>query len=386
MVLAAVGVGALTGWMNLRGPPGASTALYGPQNCGTSDLELNAAVAPELGSSFADWLSLAGSNVSNQTGHCVHLDVGTSLEDGYVPGLSGRSVDFVAATGGVPSGDTSSLASPVDVYPVAVDPVAVDYDLPGVSAPLQLNGTVLAEIYAGTITHWDAPAVQALNPSVPLPAAPSITVLHLSTPSVTNTVFTTFIATSSPSWNASVGAGATVPWPSGPGFNSPAALLAELTATPGAIGYSELINGSGMPSQTALVENSGEAFVAPDSAGVEAAASVGAGTPTAVSHEWSNLSLVDMPGKGSYPLVQVSYIGLYHDLAVGYGGNLTLANATWLMTFLWWISQSVAFAPLPLPFLSVAQSTLTNVTYDGTPILQVQDSEGGENGGETGEF
>ena len=46
----------------------------------------------------------------------------------------------------------------------------VNYNLPGVKKPLNLNGTVLAKIYTGKITKWNDPAIAALNPGVTLPS------------------------------------------------------------------------------------------------------------------------------------------------------------------------------------------------------------------------
>jgi phosphate transport system substrate-binding protein len=386
VIVSAVGVGAVTGWMDLRVATGNEIPLYGAQNCESVALNLSASVSPALGGTFETWLSYEGGQVSNQTGACVHLGVSTSTGDGFVPALSSLVVDFAATSGGAPHSDLTTLPSPVDVYPLAVSPVAVGYNLPGLSTGLRLNGSILASVYDGTITSWDAPEIASLNPASNLSAAPPITVLYQSPPSVSNSVFTGFLADSSPVWNSSVGAGPSVAWPTGIAVNSSGDLLHQLEDTPGAIGYSELFNGTAGPSQTAQVENSYGAFISPDGPGAEAAVTAVESSPAVVAHDWTNVSAVNAPGPLSYPMVQISYLALYHDLGVAYGAAMSAATAGWLMTFLWWISQSTAFAPLPTPFLAASEQALTNVTYDGTPILQVQDPEGGETGGETGEF
>ena len=46
----------------------------------------------------------------------------------------------------------------------------VNYNLPGMKTPLNLNGTVLAQIYTGKITTWNDPAIAKLNPGVTLPS------------------------------------------------------------------------------------------------------------------------------------------------------------------------------------------------------------------------
>jgi phosphate transport system substrate-binding protein len=49
--------------------------------------------------------------------------------------------------------------------PVAISSQLVWYNLPGVTGHLNLNGTVLAMIYAGDITTWNNPMILAANPA-----------------------------------------------------------------------------------------------------------------------------------------------------------------------------------------------------------------------------
>ena len=55
--------------------------------------------------------------------------------------------------------------------PIAVSAQAVNYNLAGITN-LKLSGNVLAQIYSGTITTWNDPAIAALNPGVTLPGHP----------------------------------------------------------------------------------------------------------------------------------------------------------------------------------------------------------------------
>ena len=47
----------------------------------------------------------------------------------------------------------------------------MNYNIPGLAAAthLKLSGTVLADIYKGTITNWNDAKITALNPGVTLP-------------------------------------------------------------------------------------------------------------------------------------------------------------------------------------------------------------------------
>jgi hypothetical protein len=98
---------------------------------------------------------------------------------------------------------------------------------------------------------------------------------------------------------------------------------------------------------------------------------------------------VDAPGTGSYPLVELAYTTMYKDPGTAYGGNLSRTNATWLLSFLWWmvtnastVAPALGLAPLPEALVVLAQQDLENVTYDGSPVLEAEEPGGGE----TGEF
>jgi phosphate transport system substrate-binding protein len=65
--------------------------------------------------------------------------------------------------------------------PLAVAALMVIYHVPGLSPSthLNLNGKVLAQIFAGQITMWDDPAIKNLNPGVTLPGS-AIVLVHRS--------------------------------------------------------------------------------------------------------------------------------------------------------------------------------------------------------------
>jgi phosphate transport system substrate-binding protein len=61
--------------------------------------------------------------------------------------------------------------SPAWNLPVVFGPIAVTYNISGVTA-LNLDGPTTAKIFNGTITTWNDSAVKALNPNANLPANP----------------------------------------------------------------------------------------------------------------------------------------------------------------------------------------------------------------------
>ena len=137
-------------------------------------------------------------------------------------------VDFGASEIGYSTGqaDSSPPASFQYQYlPDIAGATCLDYNLTStVGSPittLKLNSQVLAGIFSGTITEWDDPAIQALNPGVLLPHN-SIVVVFRSDASGDNFIFSDYLETEQSSlWNTFTSAvsspnGAAAIWPQPP--------------------------------------------------------------------------------------------------------------------------------------------------------------------------
>ncbi len=94
---------------------------------------------------------------------------------------------------------TNASADNVANFPAAISAQYIFYNLPGVSGHLNLNGTVLADIYDGTITNWNDSLIQAANPSVTLPSA-TIVPYARSDSSGDTFLFTSYVYMSTASW------------------------------------------------------------------------------------------------------------------------------------------------------------------------------------------
>jgi phosphate transport system substrate-binding protein len=393
VVAASIGLGELTGWAvgpRETNPPG----LFGVQNCvrvpsAVSVLIPGAVSAHADGALVGAFLSW-GREFSNSSGECVHIEPVTSWSDAYTPDLAAREVDF-GATGALPnSSDLAALGSTIDLVPEAVVPLAIMYNLPGLPNALRLDGSVLAGLYDGAITSWNNSAVTALNPGVDLSSAPPVTALHRSDPADSNLPFTTFLAESNATWNASIGEGSRVSWPGGVAVGSTAQMAADLATIPGAVGYLEADGGTPANASDAMVENPAGSFVPPTGSGATAAAAALENSTVMESRDWGNLSLIDAPGTSSYPITYMAYVALFHDLGTAYSGAMSLTNASWLVSFLWWLGANtqsdtgvLGLGALPSPLVTLNEKALENLQFRGTSIL-----EGGESGGggETGEF
>jgi phosphate transport system substrate-binding protein len=127
--------------------------------------------------------------------------------------------------------------------PLFVSAEAIIYNIPGMPETLHLNltGTLLADIYDGTVITWDDPRIEALNPAAIqfLPDRPVITI-HRIDGSGTTITFTQYLSEGDPAWAKQVGYGATVDWPalsSEQGASGDGGVLSNCNASAYSIGY-----------------------------------------------------------------------------------------------------------------------------------------------------
>lgn len=125
-------------------------------------------------------------------------------------------------------------------FPLAVGAIAMVHSLDLGDQRLRLDAETVAAIYLGEITSWDDRRLTALNPQANLPSLPIVPV-HRSDGSGSTFGFTGYLASFSNDWQTGPGVGSTVQWPAdiGVGVERSAGVLAELSRTPGAIGYVE---------------------------------------------------------------------------------------------------------------------------------------------------
>ncbi len=192
--------------------------------------------------------------------------------------------------------------SPAWDLPVYISPVAVIFNLDGVSS-LNLDAATIAGIFNGTITTWNDPAIAATNPGVTLPST-AITPVHRSDESGTTQNFTDYLHDAAPDvWTDK----AAKAWPisGGESANGTSGVVQAVTAGQGTIGYADASQ-AGSLGTVALETASGD-FV---SFSNETAAKA-ADTATTVEGRDANdiaLAVNRVPDTAdSYPLVLISY-------------------------------------------------------------------------------
>jgi len=178
----------------------------------------------------------------------VHACAGYSLD--YNANGSGAGVqDFIdnktdlAGSGdplnpskGEPERAAQRCSSPAWDLPAVFQPIAVTYNVNGVSS-LNLDGPTTAKIFNGGITKWDDPAIKALNTGTNLPSAP-IHVIFRSDKSANSDNFQEYLeAASNGAWGK--GAGQTFLGGVGDGAAGDNGNSAMLQQTDGSITYNQ---------------------------------------------------------------------------------------------------------------------------------------------------
>jgi phosphate transport system substrate-binding protein len=248
--------------------------------------------------------------------------------------------------------------------PLAVAAVDINYNVAGVKKPLNLNGTVLAQIYSGKITKWNDPAIAKLNPGVSLPAEGIVT-LHRADSSGSTFLFTSYLNAQDPSGWQSSNIGTTITWPSAPGAlaeTGSGGMLAACGTTKGCIAYlgiSYLAKATAASLGTASLANKAGKFQQPTSAAISAALASFPAPPASGSE-----SLINSSAAGGYPIVNYEY-------AVVKKTQPSKAEATAVAAFLKWVVttgntatylSAVGFEPLPSNVQSIAQTLISSIS------------------------
>jgi phosphate transport system substrate-binding protein len=148
--------------------------------------------------------------------------------------ITARTVDFGASDAPLTPSQAAACNNCVQI-PWALTATGISYNVPGISR-LRLTGPVLAAIYKGEITTWNAPQIAKLNKGVALPSL-KITPVFRSDGSGDTYAFTDYLSRISSAWRSSIGNSTSVSFPTGVGGKGNAGVTALVAGTPGAIGY-----------------------------------------------------------------------------------------------------------------------------------------------------
>ena len=251
--------------------------------------------APLYSKWFSDYAAKTGVKINYQS-----LGSGAGVKQ-----FTEGTVDFGASDAPMSDDELAKLKSPAFHIPTVLGAVVITYNVPEVSKPLNLTGPIVADIYLGKITKWNAPEIAAANKGVALPNK-DILVVHRSDGSGTTYIFTDYLSAISPAWSSGPGKAKDVQWPVGLGGKGNDGVAGQVKQLPGSIGYIELAYARQNKLPYAALKNAAGKFVMPTIESItEAAAATAAKLPAETDFR---VSIVNAPAADAYPIASFTYL------------------------------------------------------------------------------
>jgi phosphate transport system substrate-binding protein len=253
--------------------------------------------------------------------------------------IKAKTVDFGATD--APLKDDELAKDGLVQFPTVIGGVVPVVNIKGITpGQIRMTGQVLGDIYLGKITKWNDAALTALNPGVPLPDA-AISVVRRADGSGTSFLFTNYLSKVNPEWQAKVGEGTAVNWPTGAGGKGNEGVSAFVQRLPNSIGYVEYAYAKQNKMSHVLLRNKDGQFVAPDEDNFKAAAA---------GAQWDKSFyqvLTDQPGKTAWPITGATFILMYKAQDKPASAASALKFFDWAFTNGDKMASELEYVPLP---------------------------------------
>ncbi len=283
---------------------------------------------------------------------------------GGIRQITERTVDFGASD--APMSDEQLAKAPGLLHmPTCLGAVVLTYNLEGVPSGLKITPEAAAGIFLGKIKSWDDPLIARENPEVKLPNK-AIASVHRSDGSGTTKIFVDYLSAVSPEWKNGPGAGTSVSWPSGLGAKGNEGISGQVSSTPGAVGYVELVYAAQNKLSYASMKNAAGKFVLPTLESVTAAGA----SALAKMPDDLRVSIVNAEGEAAYPIAGFTYMLLFKEQKDAVKGRALTEFLSWSIHDGQKLAQALDYAPLPNEIVKKADAKLHTVTGpDGKAFL-----------------
>ena len=282
---------------------------------------------------------------------------------GGVKQITAGTIDFGASDAPMNEDELAKLPRPILHIPTAIGSVAVVYNLGGVASGLKITPDVLVDIYFGKITRWNDSRIASLNPGAKLPST-DIVVSHRSDGSGTTDIFTNYLSAVSSEWRAKIGRGKSVNWPVGLGGKGNEGVAGVVKQTSGAIGYVELAYAMQNRMTVAGLRNKEGNFVVPTLDSTSASA---AGASKDMPADF-RMSLVDAPGRDSYPICGLTWLLVYKEQKDEAKGKALVAFLKWAIRDGQKMNSPLLYAPIPKPVVEMVDKTIRQIQFKGKSL------------------
>ncbi|MBP2683020.1 MAG: phosphate transporter substrate-binding protein PstS [Deltaproteobacteria bacterium] len=282
---------------------------------------------------------------------------------GGIKQITAGTVSFGATDAPMTEEGMKKLPGAILHIPTALGAVVPVYNLESVPAGLKLTSDVLAGIFLGKITRWNDPKIAELNKTVTMPNA-DIVVAHRSDGSGTTDIFTNYLTTVNTEWRSKVGRGPSVNWPVGIGGKGNEGVAGVVKQTPGAIGYVELAYARQNRMKVASLRNKEGSFVTPT---LEATSAAAEGMAKSMPDDF-RVSLVDAPGKDSWPISGLTWILVYRNQTDEARGKAMVQFLKWAIRDGQKMEAALDYAPLPSAVVEKVDKALKQISYKGKSL------------------
>ena len=269
--------------------------------------------------------------------------------------IKSRTVDFGASD--APLRPEELAAAGLVQFPIIVGGVVPVVNVEGIGpGQLRLTGLVLADIYLGKITKWNAEPIRELNPGLALPDQ-AIIPIHRADASGTTYVLADYLARVSTTWRDEIGVNIAVAFPTGMGGKGNEGIAGFTARTKGAIGYVE--HAYAIRSKLAYValKNRDGEFVTPSRQAFHSAV-VNANWAAPTSHAL----LVQQPGKQTWPITGATFALIYKQ-------QQKRLTAIEMLRFFDWsygagarLADELQYVPMPKDVAQMIESAWAEVT------------------------
>ena len=307
------------------------------------------------GSTFVSPLvSLWSKDYPSKTG--VSITYGGGGSGAGITAITNKTVDFAGSDAPLTSDQAKACGDCVQI-PWALGATAIVYNVNGAKQGLHITGPVLAQIFMGGVTKWDAPALKKLNPGVNLPGE-DIKVVYRSGASGTSYNLTDYLSKVSPAWKSKVGATTTPSFPVGQGASGSSGEAGTVSRTEGAIGYVDTAFAVAQHLHFFFVKNAASKFAGPGLRGIDAAGGTIKKGDVPANNE---IHIVNPSAKvkQAYPICTFTYVIVHKSSP----------KAAQLRKFIFYaltqgqsFARKLLFGKMPLAVLSASEKTLKTVT------------------------